>query len=122
MDCLFCKIINGDVPSYTIYENDYVKCFLDINPISMGHTLIIPKKHFLDIEDIDNDYLLEIMKASKEIVSLIKTNLKPDGIKLVQNNGSLQEVKHFHLHVIPNYKKKKSEKTAEEIYKIIVKK
>ena len=121
MDCLFCKIINGDIPSYTIYENDYVKCFLDINPISMGHTLIIPKKHFLDINDIDSEYILKVQEASKEVVKILNKNLKPDGFKLVQNNGNLQEVKHYHLHVIPSYIKNKRNKNVEEIFKTIVK-
>ena len=121
MDCLFCKIINGDIPSYTIYENDYVKCFLDINPISMGHTLIIPKKHFLDINDIDSEYILKVQEASEEVVKILNKNLKPDGFKLVQNNGNLQEVKHYHLHVIPSYIKNKRNKNVEEIFKTIVK-
>ena len=121
MDCLFCKIVNGDIPSYTIYENDYVKCFLDINPISKGHTLIIPKKHFLDVNDIDEEYLLEIQKASKKVVALLNDNLKPDGFRLVQNNGNLQEVKHYHLHIIPSYIKRQSKKKAEDVFKTIVK-
>ena len=71
MDCLFCKIIDGDIPSYTIYEDEYIKCFLDVNPQSLGHTLIIPKKHFLDVNDIDLEYMTEINKASKIIVKLL---------------------------------------------------
>ena len=120
MDCIFCKISKGDIPSYTIYENDYVRCFLDINPISNGHTLIIPKKHFLDVNDIDLDYLSEINKASKIVVKLINERLKPNGIKLLQNNGNLQEVKHYHLHIIPNYTKS-SKKDVESIYKVLTK-
>lgn len=103
MDCLFCKIINGEIPSYTIYEDYYVKCFLDINPISNAHALIIPKKHFIDINDIDNEYLFKINESSKIIVKLINEKFKPNGFKLVQNNGTLQDVKHYHLHIIPNY-------------------
>ena len=106
MDCIFCKIINGDIPSYTIYENEYVKCFLDVNPNSMGHTLIIPKKHFKDVYDIDIEYLNEINKASKEVIKILDEKLNPNGYKFVQNNGILQEVKHYHLHIIPSYNKK----------------
>ncbi len=120
MDCLFCKIVKGDIPSYTIYENDYVKCFLDINPISNGHTLIIPKKHFLDINDIDMEYLNEISKASKEIVKLLDEKLKPNGFRILQNNGVLQEVKHYHLHIIPNYSRK-TKKDVESIFKLLTK-
>ena len=102
-DCIFCKIINGDIPSYTIYENDYVKCFLDVNPLSNGHTLVVTKKHFKDLYDIDEEYLLEVNKAAKEIVKLLDDKLSPNGYKLQQNNWNLQEVKHYHLHIVPSY-------------------
>ena len=102
-NCIFCKIIKGDIPSYTIYENDYVKCFLDVNPITNGHTLIIPKTHFKDIYDIDEKNLIEINKAAKEIIKLLDEKLSPSGYKLQQNNGNLQEVKHYHLHIVPSY-------------------
>ena len=121
MNCIFCKIIDGEIQSYTIYENDFVKCFLDVNPISNGHTLIVPKKHFTDINDIDNEYLFKIHEASKIIVKLIDEKLKPSGIRLVQNNGSLQEVKHYHLHIIPEYKGKKSKKDVKDIYNLLIK-
>ena len=115
MDCIFCIIINGDIPSYTIYENEYVKCFLDINPLSNGHTLIIPKKHFKDAFDIDEKYLFEIHKASKIILNMLNEKLKPNGFQLVQNNGIVQEVKHYHLHIIPKYNKS-TKKDVKEIF------
>lgn len=118
MDCIFCKIINGDIPSYTIYENEYVKCFLDVNPISMGHTLIVPKKHFKDIYDISIEYLNEINKASKEVINILDSKLKPNGYKLVQNNGILQEVKHYHLHIIPSYNKN-TNKNVRDVFNMI---
>ena len=108
MDCLFCKIINGDIPCYKIYENDYVLAFLDINPDCDGHTLIIPKKHFTDIDDIDNNTHSEIFKAAKEIKKILEEKLNCTGISLLQNNGSCQEVKHYHLHLKPYYKDKTS--------------
>ncbi len=122
MNCIFCKIINGDIPSYTVYENDYVKCFLDVNPISMGHVLIVPKKHFKDAYDITLEYISEIHKASKIILELLDSKLKPNGYRLVQNNGNLQEVKHYHLHIIPNYISKKDNKSVEEIFNILMNK
>ncbi len=122
MDCIFCKIINGDIPSYTVYENDYVKCFLDVNPISMGHTLIIPKKHFKDAYAITEEYISEIHKASKIILELLDSKLKPNGYRLVQNNGNLQEVKHYHLHIIPNYISKEDNKSVEKIFNILMNK
>lgn len=102
-NCIFCKIIKGEIPSYTIYEDDIVKVFLDVNPKSNGHTLIIPKKHFLDLDDIDENTLNHILKISKKIKKELENKLNPTGIALIQNNGSVQEVKHYHLHLIPVY-------------------
>lgn len=102
-DCLFCKIANGEIPSMKVYEDDVVLAFLDINPDSDGHTLIIPKKHYTDINDIDEDVLAHIYKVSKKIMSMLKEKLDADGFILQQNNGSVQEVKHYHLHVKPYY-------------------
>ncbi|MBR4178427.1 MAG: HIT domain-containing protein [Bacilli bacterium] len=121
MDCIFCKIINGDIPSYTIYENEYVKCFLDINPIGKAHTLIVPKKHYVDINDIELDVLTKVNEAAKEVVKMINDIFKPSGVKLVQNNGCLQEVKHYHLHIIPEYKGKQNKISVEEVYKKLTK-
>ncbi len=115
MDCLFCKIIKGDIPSYTLYEDENVKCFLDVNPKSKGHTLVIPKKHFTNINDIDLETLTYINNATKIIVSLINKTYKPDGIQIVQNNGSLQEIKHYHVHIIPKYNKNDKEQ-VEKVY------
>ena len=103
MDCIFCKITNNEISSYKIYENDMVLCFLDINPLSSGHTLIIPKKHFKDISDIDSKYLSSINDATKYVYNLLMSKLGPDGIRIVQNNGICQEIKHYHVHLIPVY-------------------
>ena len=105
MDCIFCKIITGDVPSYKIYEDDKILAFLDVNPVSPGHTLIIPKEHTLDITTISNDILIKIFDKSKDIANILINKMNADGFALVQNNGIAQEVKHFHLHVIPKYNK-----------------
>lgn len=102
MDCIFCKIINGDIPCYKIYEDELVLAFLDINPLANGHTLILPKEHTLDINSIDNDTLTHIIEVSKKIAKKLEEKLNIKGYSLTQNNGILQEVKHFHLHVIPN--------------------
>lgn len=119
MDCIFCKIINGSIPSYTIYEDDVVKAFLDISPDSNGHTLIIPKKHYLDIDSIDNDTLIHIMNVARDIKKLLESKLNIDGLTLIQNNGDVQEVKHYHLHLKPYYKNKQKIKDVNEIYNII---
>ena len=120
MNCLFCKIINGEIPSYKIYEDDLVYAFLDINPDSNGHTLIIPKKHYLDIDDITQDTINHIIKIAKKLKKQLEEKLKPDGITLIQNNGDIQEVKHFHLHLKPYYKNNKIE-NVEKIFKILKK-
>lgn len=116
MECLFCKIIKGEIPSYKIYEDDIVLAFLDINPQSNGHTLIIPKKHFLDVDDIDNETLTHIIDVARYIKKLLTSKLKCDGITLTQNNGDCQEVKHYHLHVQPYYKEKKELLDVVDIY------
>ena len=119
MDCIFCKIILGDIPSYKIYEDDDIFGFLDINPVQPGHTLIIPKKHTLDVTTIDNDILMKILNKAKDISSLLVDKLDADGFTLVQNNGIAQEVKHFHLHVIPKYNKRVNMK-IEDVYNTLV--
>lgn len=119
MDCIFCKIVNGEIPSYTLYEDELVKVFLDVNPDVNGHTLIIPKKHCTDLFDIDNDTLMHIMEITKKIDKLLKDKLHTDGLTLVQNNGLKQEVKHFHLHLKPQYKNEEELLPVEEVYKKI---
>lgn len=104
-DCVFCKIISGEFSCYKVYEDSKVIAFLSIDPVTYGHTLVVPKEHVLDYSDIPLDTLNDINKAGKIVFSMIDKNLKPQGIKLVQNNGSLQEVKHFHLHIIPVFDK-----------------
>lgn len=120
MDCLFCKIINGDINSYTVYEDEIVKVFLDINPDSNGHTLIIPKKHYTDLDDIDIDTLKHIMETAKKMKKLLEEKLNCDGVTLIQNNGDVQEIKHYHLHLKPFYKNKMGIIPVEEIYNTLI--
>ena len=116
-DCIFCKIANGEIPSKTIYEDDIVRVFLDINPIATGHTLIVPKKHFTDLDDIDLETITHIMKVAKDIKKKLEEKLGAKGIKLVQNNGVYQDVKHYHLHLIPDCKVPK--KDLEEVFELL---
>lgn len=120
MDCIFCKIIAGEIPAYKIYEDDMILAFLDINPVSPGHTLIIPKKHTLDIHSIDNEVLIKIMDKSRDIANMLTTKMGAQGFTLLQNNGSVQEVKHYHLHVMPKYSRKKK-LNIDEVYEILTK-
>lgn len=116
MDCIFCKIVQGEVPSYTIYEDEIVKCFLDVNPDCNGHVLIIPKQHTLDLSTIDEKTITHIYHVTKELKKRLEERLNIDGLTLIQNNGDVQEVKHFHLHLKPYYKEKQELKPIEEIY------
>ena len=104
-DCLFCKINNGEIPSKTIYEDELVKVFLDINPATNGHMLIIPKKHYENVMDIDNDFITYSIDLIREkIYPTLKEKLNCEGLTISQNNGLGQEVKHYHIHLIPRYK------------------
>lgn len=116
MDCLFCKIGAGEIPSYTVYEDEIVRIFLDIHPDSNGHLLIIPKNHTLDMESIDEKTLNHIFKMAKEYIRNLKRILGADGVTLIQNNGMIQEVKHFHLHLKPYYQKPQKIMPIEEVY------
>lgn len=104
MDCVFCKIIKGDIPSYTIYEDEIVKVILDISPVNNGHMLIIPKTHYTNLMDIDALVLSHIMATAKDLYKKYKDKLNMDGLSITQNNDYGQEVKHYHLHLIPRYK------------------
>lgn len=116
---IFCKIVNGEIPCYKIYEDEVVLAFLDVNPDSNGHTLIIPKKHYQDLTDIDENTLNHILKVAKNIKSLLEEKLECDGVTLVQNNGFIQEVKHFHLHLKPFYRQSKK-LSLEEVHTILL--
>lgn len=103
MDCLFCKIVNGEIPSYTVYEDDLIKVFMDINPITEGHMLIVPKNHYTDIKDIPIDIITHCQEIAKKLFIKLKEKLNVDGLSLTQNNEYGQEIKHYHLHLIPRY-------------------
>ena len=115
---IFCKIVNGEIPSNKIYEDSKVIAILDVNPRSNGHTLIIPKKHYDDIYDIDSDTLEHIWKVARDINKLCERKLHSNGATFEINYGIAQEVKHMHLHVIPRYKYEDIA-DAEEIYKVL---
>jgi len=119
MDCIFCKIVKGDIPSYKIYEDDNVMAFLDVNPNSPGHTLIVPKEHTLDFFSISDETFKIIIDKARDLGTLLTSKLDADGITLIQNNGISQEVKHFHLHLIPKYKRKINI-SIDDVYKMIM--
>ena len=121
MDCIFCKIINEEIPCYKVYEDNFVIGFLDISPNTNGHTLLIPKKHILDFDEIDLEDLNKINIAAKKVKKLLEEKLKCNGIIIQQNNGCVQEVKHYHMHIKPIYKKEQKLLNVEEIYNILKK-
>lgn len=115
MNCLFCKINSGDINSYKIYEDELVIAFLDINPQSNGHTLIVPKNHYENYLDIDNDLFGHILKIAKLLHNQLEEKLNCDGITMLHNYGIAQEIKHYHFHLIPRYSKEEK-LTIEQVY------
>ena len=109
-ECLFCKIVKGEIPSYKVYEDENTLAFLDINPEGLGHTLVVPKKHFNNYEDIDLETIRYVNETGKIVLDKIMKGLNPDGIRLVQNNGIIQDVLHYHLHLVPVYKSDRENK------------
>ncbi len=105
-DCIFCKIVKGDVPCTRIYENKRVLAFADINPVSEGHTLLIPKVHAENLWLMPDEDLAAIHLASKKVLSAITAALNPTGVAVLQLNGhgANQEVNHYHVHLIPRQK------------------
>lgn len=102
MDCLFCKIINGDIPSKKIYEDDTVYAFLDISPQASGHTLVVPKKHISTIEDATHEDMNQLFEVGKIITNKIMNHFDVSGSSYIINYGSRQEIKHLHLHLVPS--------------------
>lgn len=105
-DCIFCKIIKGEIPNYTVYEDDDFLAFLDIFPSHKGHTLIIPKKHYADILNLPEELASKVLIIGKRIVAAMEKSINADGYNFVQNNREQagQEVMHYHMHIIPRYK------------------
>lgn len=105
-NCIFCKIIKGEIDCAKVYEDSDVLAFLDVFPLTKGHSLVIPKTHFENIFDVSEDALQKVIVVAKQISGKIKTNLQADGIRLSQSNDKAagQEIMHFHLHIIPRYK------------------
>ncbi len=108
-DCIFCKIVRRQAPSSVVYEDERIMAFMDIRPVSEGHTLIIPKKHFVDVFDTPNDELAAMCVLSKRIALAVKKATGADGITIVQQNGEAagQDIFHIHVHIIPRFEGKK---------------
>lgn len=104
-ETIFSKIISGEIPSFKIYENNYVYAFLDISQISKGHTLLVPKKPSANIFETDEETMKHIGVALPKVANAIKKAFHPDGLNIIQNNGEYadQSVFHIHFHLIPRY-------------------
>ena len=104
-DCLFCKIVAGEIPSTRIYEDDRTVAFMDINPATRGHVLVVPREHSRDLLSIDPDDLTAVTLSAQRVAALAGERLGADGVNLLNSCGraAWQTVFHFHVHVIPRY-------------------
>jgi len=104
-DCVFCKIIAGEIPCFKLHEDDDTLAFMDINPASEGHALVIPKEHSADVHGISDAAISSTVVTAKKIASAIEKTLNPGGMNLIQCNGpaAAQSVMHFHMHVLPRH-------------------
>ncbi|MGE5574643.1 MAG: HIT family protein, partial [Ignavibacteria bacterium] len=113
--CIFCKIIQKQASASTVYEDEGVMVFLDIRPLNIGHTLIIPKSHFVDIFDIPQEILSQVHKITKSVAFAVKKATNADGISIIQQNGKAagQDIFHMHVHVIPRFEGQKLQSFSE---------
>lgn len=120
-DCLFCKISKKEIESKVLYEDEEFFVFLDRDQSTPGHTLIIPKKHKKDYKELDGKTLEKMFNLANTIGDKLMSALKKTGITLLFNYGDSQEIKHVHLHLLPNFLEKNEEMTLDEVYTILKK-
>ena len=106
MDCIFCKIANGEIPSSALYEDDEFKVILDLGPLAKGHALILPKAHCANIYEASDEMVSKAFRLAKKMAAKMTDALGCDGFNIIQNNGEAagQTVFHLHIHLIPRYK------------------
>lgn len=121
MDCIFCKIINGEIPSKKIYEDELVIVIMDINPVVDGHLLVIPKKHVKDFTELDLELREHVYKVAKELSKEVMEKLDSKGCTFTVNYGDSQDVKHFHLHILPDYRLKEKSMEIDDVYNLLYK-
>ena len=103
-NCVFCKIIRGEIPAYKIYEDEFAIAILDINPLSKGHTLVIPKRHYSRLTEMDEEFYQGFMRALRIVARLIEEKLSKDyNILVNQGKRANQEIEHLHVHIVPRY-------------------
>ena len=105
-DCIFCKLANGDIPTNNVYEDDTFTVIMDASPATKGHCLILPKDHYANIYELDEEVAGKAFRLAKKLATMMTEKLDCDGFNIVQNNGETagQTVFHFHMHLIPRYK------------------
>lgn len=101
LECVFCH--KDRIVTDFVYEDEIVMAFMDMEPINEGHILLVPKEHYLDVDEIPDEVLAHIMIVSKKIVSALKETYKLDGYSIMQNGGVFNDVGHYHLHIFPRY-------------------
>ena len=102
-DCIFCKIIKGELPSKTIYEDELIKVIMNINPTTNGHLLVLPKEHMVNIMDTTDEVIIHSLSIIRKLYPELKEKLNCKGLTISQNNELGQEIKHFHIHLTPRY-------------------
>lgn len=104
-DCIFCKIVAGEIPCFKIYEDEHTLAFMDINPANRGHALAIPKKHEPNLLESTDETLAVTIATARKVARAVQATVEPDGINLVQANGpgAAQSVFHIHLHIMPRF-------------------
>ena len=105
-NCIFCKLANGEIPTATLYEDDDFRVILDTGPASKGHALILPREHYKNLYELDDEIAAKTLVLAKKMITKLTDVLECDGYNIVQNNGETagQTVFHFHMHLIPRYK------------------
>ena len=119
MECIFCKIANKVFESKTLYEDDFLIAIMDINPKCIGHTLILTKEHYNDYTEVPTEVLAHINRIAKKLGDALMEKLEATGMTMLVNYGSAQEVKHYHMHLLPQDSKYKGKKTVDEVYQIL---
>ena len=104
-ECLLCKIISGEIPSYKVYEDENSLAFLDVKPHAKGHIMVIPKKHAETILELDEENVKNLFATVKKVMEIVKTKLNPDGFNVGWNHGEAggQVLQHLHVHIMPRY-------------------
>ncbi|MDY6770183.1 MAG: HIT family protein [Candidatus Nanohaloarchaea archaeon] len=105
-DCPFCSIVEGRMDAHVVHEDDEALAFLDVNPVSRGHTLVVPKQHAGEITDLDSDTTAAVFDLARQVADAQRRGLNPEGVNILQSNGEAagQEIHHMHVHVIPRYR------------------